>query len=78
MENSKTYLKNKGCITEGDVVFMDIIDLLQYTKIVQLETMLDFLETNEPTAYGMINTIKFELRAIMKNSQHNVNNSLNY
>lgn len=66
MENSKEYLRSKSCITNGDVVFIDIIHLMNYTKLVQLESLLDFVEINEPESYGLINSLKFEIRSIMK------------
>ncbi len=80
MQNSKEFLRKKSCITEGDVVFLDIVNLMQYTKLVQLETMLEFMEDNHPEAHGMMNTMKFEIRAIMKEikeSQEDTN-TLNY
>ena len=80
MVNSKEYLRNKSCITDGDMVFIDLIDLMNYTKLVQLDTMLDFLENNYSEAYGMINTIKLEIRAIMKDLEVSKEdtNTMNY
>ncbi len=80
MNNSKEYLRAKSCITDGDIVFIDLTNLMNYTKLVQLETMLDFVETNHPEAYGMINSMKFEIRVIMKdiNKEEETPNTLNY
>lgn len=79
MKNSKEYLTAKSCITDGDIVFVDLINLMNYTKLVQLETMLDFIETNHPEAYGMINSMKFEIRVIMKEiDKEESPNTLNY
>lgn len=80
MKNSKEYLRAKSCITDGDIVFVDLTNLMNYTKLVQLETILDFVETNHPEAFGMINSMKFEIRAIMKeiDKEEESPNTLNY
>lgn len=79
MSNSKEYLRSRSCITEGDVVFMDLTDLMTYTKLVQLESVLIFVEDNHPEYHGIINSLKFEIRALIKtNTKEEEDNSLNY
>lgn len=78
MSNSKEYLRSRSCITDGDVVFMDLTDLMNYTKLVQLESVLSFVEDNHPDYFGIINSLKFEIRAITKSNKKEEDNSLNY
>lgn len=65
MSEAKKYLQKKCVVTTGDVVFIGLVDLMDYTKLVQLEATLSFVEDNLPESYGVINDIKFRIREIL-------------
>lgn len=66
MKEAKKYLQSKCVVSQGDIVFIGLKELMEYTKLVQLESILEFIEDNHPEAYGMMNSINFEIREIME------------
>lgn len=69
MKEAKKYLQNKCVVTTGDIVFIGLKELMEYTKLVQLEALLEFIEDNNPEASGMINSMKFQIREIKNNQE---------
>lgn len=65
MNEAKKYLQNKCVVSKGDIVFIGLKELMDYTKLVQLEATLNFVEDNLPDAYGVINDIQFKIRDIL-------------
>lgn len=64
MTEAKKYLQSKCVVSSGDIVFVGLKELMEYTKLVQLESVLTFVEDNHPEAHGMINSMKFQIREI--------------
>lgn len=78
MTEFKKYLQRRCVVTSGDVVFIGLKDLMEYTKLVQLESTLIFVEDNLPESYGVINDIKYKIRDILnqeelENKEANIN-----
>lgn len=69
MTEAKKYLQNKCVVSTGDIVFIGLKELMEYTKLVQLEALLEFVEDNHPEAFGMINTLNFQIREIKNNQE---------
>ena len=69
MSEAKKYLQRRCVVTTGDVVFIGLKDLMEYTKLVQLEATLNFVEDNLPESYGVINDIKFKIREILQEEE---------
>jgi len=69
MTEAKKYLQSKCVVSQGDIVFMGLKELMEYTKLVQLESVLTFVEDNHPEAHGMINSMKFQIREIKNNQE---------
>jgi hypothetical protein len=69
MTEAKKYLQRRCVVTTGDVVFIGLKDLMEYTKLVQLEATLNFVEDNLPESYGVINDIKFKIREILQEEE---------
>lgn len=65
MTEAKKYMQRKCVVSQGDIVFIGLKELMEYTKLVQLESVLGFVEDNHPEAHGMINTMKFQIREIL-------------
>lgn len=74
MKKYKKYLQDKCVVSKGDVVFIGLKELMDYTKLVQLESVLEFVEDNHPEAYGMINSLNFEIREILAKQVEETNN----
>ena len=64
MTEAKKYLQSKCVVSSGDIVFVGLKELMEYTKLVQLESVLTFVEDNHPEAHGMMNSMKFQIREI--------------
>ncbi len=69
MTEAKKYLQSKCVVSQGDIVFMGLKELMEYTKLVQLESVLTFVEDNHPEAHGMMNSMKFQIREIKNNQE---------
>lgn len=65
MEEGLKYLEEHCSITMGDLVTMQLEDLTILVKIVQLETLMDFLKMNSPEELGLIHSLEFELKGIL-------------
>ncbi len=70
MREAEKYLQRNAVINISDTVGISLAKLMEYTKLVQLESLLTFVEDNHTESYGLINSIKFEIREILNNEQY--------
>lgn len=65
MREAEKFLQRHAVINMSDTVGISLPKLMDYTKLVQLETLLNFVEDNHSDSVGLINSLKFEIREIL-------------
>jgi len=66
MEKAIKYLEDNSSVTARDLVTISLEKLTILIKITQLETMIDFIVMNYPSEIGLLHTLEFELKYLLK------------
>jgi hypothetical protein len=66
MEKAIKYLEDNSSVNGNDLVTIDLEKLTILIKIVQLETMIEFIVMNYPEELGLLQTFQFELKHLLK------------
>ena len=69
MKKAKSYLQRHCVVNQGDIVFIGLKELMEYTKLVQLESVLDFVKDNHDDSVGVINELNYQINAILNNEE---------
>lgn len=70
MEKAIKYLEDNSSVTAGDIVNINLEKLTILIKITQLETMIDFIVMNYPSEIGLLHTLEFELKYLLKEEKN--------
>jgi len=70
MKKTLKFLEDKSSIGANDIMTMSLDDLTILLKINQLETMITFMQMNYPEELGIIHTLEFELKNVLKEQEN--------
>lgn len=66
MEKAIKYLEENSSITGNETVNMGLEQLTILIKIVQLETLIEFVQLNFPEELALLHTFQFELKGLLR------------
>lgn len=65
MEEAKNYLQRNCLINVNGMAMIRLEKLITYSNLIQLETLLEYVQENSPTSTEVISTIKTEIKDIL-------------
>jgi len=69
MEKAVNYLNDNSTITGNEIVNIDAERLSILIKIIQLETLIEFVQINYPEEIALLHTFQFELKGLLRNEK---------
>jgi len=69
MEKAINYLNDNSSITGNEIVNIDAERLSILIKIIQLETLIEFVQINYPEEIALLHTFQFELKGLLRNEK---------
>jgi hypothetical protein len=69
MEKAINYLNDNSSISGNEIVNIDAERLSILIKIIQLETLIEFVQINYPEEIALLHTFQFELKGLLRNEK---------